>query len=57
MPTDKKSGLSSSQKQLEKHRAKEERVGDSDNLEKITTKSSQVKGVMREEKTLILVPG
>ena len=52
MPTDKKSGLSSSQKQLEKHRAKEERVGDSDNLEKITTKSSQVKGVMREEKNL-----
>src|SRR5699024_7449533 len=50
--TDKKGGLSLSQKQIEKHRAKEERTGDSNNLEKITTESSQVKEVIIEEKNL-----
>ena len=50
--TDKKGGLSLSQKQIEKHRAKEERTGDSNNLEKITTESRQVKEVIIEEKNL-----
>lgn len=68
-PTYKKSGLSSSQKQIKKHmdkrekvdsktperidyRRKEERVGDSSNLEKRTTESSQLKGTIREDKSL-----
>src|SRR5699024_2539281 len=50
--TDKKGGLFLSQKQIEKHRAKEERTGDLNNLEKITTESSQVKEVIIEEKNL-----
>ncbi|MBU3194717.1 CD1108 family mobile element protein [Clostridium algidicarnis] len=50
--TDKKGELSLSQKQIEKHRAKEERTGDSNNLEKITTESRQVKEVIIEEKNL-----
>ena len=50
--TDKKGGLSLSQKQIEKHKAKEERIGDLNNLEKITTESSQVKEVIIEEKNL-----
>src|SRR5699024_5132959 len=50
--TDKKGELSLSQKQIEKHRAKEERTGDLNNLEKITTESSQVKEVIIEEKNL-----
>ncbi len=68
-PTDKKSGLSSSQKQIEKHMTKEEkevgkspekidyspkeeRIGDSSNLEKRTSESSQVKGTIKEHKSL-----
>lgn len=51
-PTDRKGGLSSSQKQIEKHMEKEERNGDTNNLEKITDESSQVKGVIRDEKNL-----
>ena len=50
--TDKKGGLSLSQKQIEKHRTKEERTGDLNNLEKLTTESSQVKEVIIEEKNL-----
>ena len=50
--TDKKGGLSLSQKQIEKHRTKEERTGDLNNLEKLTTESSQVKEVIIEEKSL-----
>ena len=50
--TDKKGGLSLSQKQIEKHRTKEERTGDLNNLEKITTESRQVKEVIIEEKNL-----
>lgn len=68
-PTYKKSGLSSSQKQIKKHmdkrekvdsktpeiidyRRKEERVGDSSNLEKRTSESSQLKGTIRDDKSL-----
>lgn len=50
--TDKKGGLSLSQKQIEKHRAKEERTGGLNNLEKLTTESNQVKEVIIEEKNL-----
>lgn len=68
-PTYKKSGLSSSQKQIKKHmdkrekvdnkaferidyRQKEERVGDSSNLDKRTSESSQLKGTLKEGKSL-----
>lgn len=68
-PTYKKSGLSSSQKQIKKHmdkrekvdsktperidyRRKEERLGDSSNLEKRTSESSQLKGTIRDDKSL-----
>lgn len=50
--TDKKGGLSLSQKQAEKYRVKKERIGELNNLEKITTESSQVKEVIIEEKNL-----
>lgn len=68
-PTYKKSGLSSSQKQIKKHMdkrekvdsktperidysRKEERIGDSSNLEKRTSEGSQVKGTIKEHKSL-----
>ncbi len=68
-PTDKNSGLSSSQKQIKKqmdkkkkvdskipekidYSPKEERIGDSSNLEKRTSESSQVKGTIKEHKSL-----
>ncbi len=68
-PTDKNSGLSSSQKQIKKqmdkekkvdskipetidYSRKEERIGDSSNLEKRTSESSQVKGTIKEHKSL-----